>query len=517
MDTDNNILCRAGWTELCLNFHRNCPAAEERCKLSNSYISQYLQYGSYTKFRCLNGLIDYATPVMVNGEHLATIYLGQVLEEPPDEEYFRQQAREFGFDEEAYIRALRKISIVPESEVKPIMRFYSQVAQVLASMGLERMRKLEAADQALKNSEERLRLVLEASKDGFWDLDIEKDYFCFSPRYAEMLEYSPEELEPRFDTWKSLIHPDDQPQTMKSFFDHMQGKTPQFEAEYRLLTKSGKWKWMLDRGKVVYRSEDGRPLRVAGTCIDITERKLAENALRLSEEKFSRVFHESPIMMTLSTVGDERVFIDANKAWFNGMGYSPQEIIDRPVDEINFFKDPETSSEIQNVLLEQGKLEGVEIDYRIKSGDIRRGLLWSHPLHLNGSPCRITSLIDITEQRRIEQEMARLSDLNLIGTMAARIGHEIRNPMTSVRGFLQLFREKYHEDIDFIDLMIEELDRANKIITDFLGMARDKTVYLKPQSIDQVVMSIYPMLEAEAKYRGMLINLELNDPPQTFD
>jgi signal transduction histidine kinase len=110
--------------------------------------------------------------------------------------------------------------------------------------------------------------------------------------------------------------------------------------------------------------------------------------------------------------------------------------------------------------------------------------------------------------------MARLSDLNLIGTMAASIGHEIRNPMTSVRGFLQLFREKYHEDIDFIDLMIEELDRANKIITEFLGMARDKTVHLQPQSIDQVVMSIYPMLEAEAKYRGMLINLELNDPPK---
>lgn len=514
IDTDNNILCRAGWTELCLNFHRNCPATEERCKLSNSYISQYLQYGSYTKFRCLNGLIDYATPVMVNGEHLATIYLGQVLEEPPDEEYFRKQAREFGFDEEAYIRALRKISIVPESEIKPIMRFYSQVAQVLASMGLERMQKLEAADQALKNSEERLRLVLEASKDGFWDLDIEKDYLYVSPRWAEMLEYSPDELKMRFDAWTRLIHPDDYCQTMKAISDHLKGKTAQYEAEYRLLTKSGKWKWMLDRGKVVSRDENGRPLRAAGTCIDITERKLAENALRLSEEKFSKVFHQSPIMMTLSTVGDEGVFIDANEALFNGMGYSPEEIIDRPVDEISFFRDPETKYDIQNSFLDNGKLEGIEIDYRTKSGEIRRGLLWSHPLHLNGSPCRITSLIDITEQRRIEQEMARLSDLNLIGTMAASIGHEIRNPMTSVRGFLQLFREKYHEDIDFIDLMIEELDRANKIITDFLGMARDKTVHLQPQSIDQVVMSIYPMLEAEAKYRGMLINLELNDPPK---
>ena len=238
----------------------------------------------------------------------------------------------------------------------------------------------------------------------------------------------------RFDAWTRLIHPDDYCQTMKAISDHLKGKTAQYEAEYRLLTKSGKWKWMLDRGKVVSRDENGRPLRAAGTCIDITERKLAENALRLSEEKFSKVFHQSPIMMTLSTVGDEGVFIDANEALFNGMGYSPEEIIDRPVDEISFFRDPETKYDIQNSFLDNGKLEGIEIDYRTKSGEIRRGLLWSHPLHLNGSPCRITSLIDITEQRRIEQEMARLSDLNLIGTMAS-IGHEIRNPMTSVRGF----------------------------------------------------------------------------------
>ena len=88
----------------------------------------------------MNGLIDYATPVMVNGEHLATIYLGQVLEEPPDEEYFRKQAREFGFDEEAYIRALRKISIVPESEIKPHEVLLASSTGI-GIHGLERMQK----------------------------------------------------------------------------------------------------------------------------------------------------------------------------------------------------------------------------------------------------------------------------------------------------------------------------------------------------------------------------------------
>lgn len=513
MDADNNILCKHGWTDMCLNFHRSCPTSEERCKQSNIYMSQHLQYGSYTKFRCLNGLVDYATPVVVNGQHLATIYLGQVLDEPPDEDYFRKQAQELGFDEEAYITALHKIHIVPEAEVKSIMKFYFQIAQILASMGLERMRKLEAADLAFKKSEKRLRIVLEASKDGFWDLDLEKDHLYLSPRWAEILGYSLEELEPRFKTWKSLIHPDDYSRTMSSILGHLAGKSPHFEAEYRLLTKAGEWKWILDRGKVVSRSEAGQPLRAAGTCIDITERKIAENTLRLSEEKFSKVFHGSPIMMTLSTLC-QGIFIDANEALLTGMGYSREEVIDRPVSEINFFRDLETKYDMERLLLDEGKLEGLEVDFRTKSGEIRRGLLWCHLLHLNGKLCRITSLIDITEQRRIEQEVARLSELNLIGTMAASIGHEIRNPMTSVRGFLQLFREKYREDIEFIDLMVEELDRANEIITEFLGMAKDKIVCLQPQNIDQLVMSLYPMLEAEANFRGMLINLELGNPPK---
>jgi len=638
LDVDTNILSRIGWTDMCLNFHRSCTETEHRCIKSDSFMSAHLQDGPYIRYRCLNGLIDYATPIIVEGQHLATIYMGQLLNEPPDEEYFRRQAQEFGYDEEAYIEALHKINIVPEHRIKPIMEFYSKLGQVLASIGLERKRKLEAADLAIRESEERLRLVLEASNDGFWDWNIQTDRFYYSQRWAEILGYSMEELEPTFHTWRQRIHPDDNAATMNSLLEHLRGKTPKFQAEYRLLTKSGEGKWILDRGKVVARSEDGKPLRVVGTCIDITDRKQAETTLRISEdkfskafncspapitittlkegsyievndawvketgykrdqaigmtgielgiwdnedarklfikqisvhgsavnykttfrmksgairnylisaeivdmnqqsyvicvhiniterikaeealrqseEKFSKVFHGSPIMMTLSSLEEGRL-IHANEALFAGMGYTCDEILGKSItDEINFFVDTEKRQKYEKILLEKGKLENVEIDFRTKSGEIRNGLIWSHLLNLNEKQCRITSLIDITEQKRIEQEMARLSDLNLIGEMAASIGHEIRNPMTSVRGFLQMFKNKYVEDVEFLDLMIEELDRANEIISEFLGMAKNKIVYLQPQYIDQIVKTIYPMLEADANYKGMKIELDLQKPP----
>lgn len=513
MDCNNNILCRNGWTDICLNFHRACPQTEQRCRQSNSYASKRLQFGSYTKVRCLNGLIDYATPVMVDGQHLATLYLGQVLNEPPDKDFFRQQAHNFGFDEKAYMRALSEVPIIPDDEVRPIMRLYSQIAQLLASFGMERKRQLEAADMALKSSEERLRLVLEASNDGFWDFDLKSHSIYVSPRWAEILGYLPQELEPCFETWTALIHPDDCSAARQATIDHLSGHSPIFEAEYRMLTKSGQWKWMLTRGKVVAWGHDGRALRAAGTCIDITARKEAENTLRSSEEKFSQVFHNSPIIMTLTDLG-QGIFIDANRAFFEALGYERYEIIGKPINEFDIYVDAEIKNSLDQKLLSAGKVEGSEVRFRNRTGEVRQGLLWCHLLQLNGKKCRLASLIDTTEQKRIEQEMARLSDLNLIGTLAASIGHEIRNPLTSVRGFLQLFREDHLDDIEFIDLMVEELDRANAIISEFLGMAKDKIVCLQPYNINQIILSIYPMLEADANFKGMQIHLELGHPPK---
>ena len=120
--------------------------------------------------------------------------------------------------------------------------------------------------------------------------------------------------------------------------------------------------------------------------------------------------------------------------------------------------------------------------------------------------------IDITKERKLEAELARLGRLNLIGQMAAGIGHEIRNPMTAVRGFLQILGDKpeYTDDRAFFELMIEELDRANSIISEYLGLARDKMIDLQPGSLDVVINLLYPMIRSEANLREIAVHLELD-------
>lgn len=122
---------------------------------------------------------------------------------------------------------------------------------------------------------------------------------------------------------------------------------------------------------------------------------------------------------------------------------------------------------------------------------------------------------DITEKKKYEQEMKRLSGLDLIGQMAAGISHEIRNPMTTVRGFLQLLSKKeecaaFHE---YFTLMIDELDRANSIITEFLSMGNTRTTDLQELNLNAIIDDISPLLEADAFNQHKQLKIELSEIP----
>lgn len=120
---------------------------------------------------------------------------------------------------------------------------------------------------------------------------------------------------------------------------------------------------------------------------------------------------------------------------------------------------------------------------------------------------------DISERKMFEKEMARLDRLNLVGQMAAGIGHEVRNPMTTVRGFLQLLgdKEEFEKFKSYFELMIEELDRANSIITEFLSLAKNKAVDLQPLSLNKLIENIFPLIQADAMLSDKEIIMELKD------
>jgi len=141
------------------------------------------------------------------------------------------------------------------------------------------------AEMALRDSEERLRLALQAANQGLYDLNIQNGEAKVSPEYATMLGYDPGEFQETNDRWIERCHPDDREQVAATFQAYVRGDIPDYEVEFRQRTQAGDWKWILSLGKVVAWDDDGKPLRMLGTHTDITARKKAEEALRESEKR----------------------------------------------------------------------------------------------------------------------------------------------------------------------------------------------------------------------------------------
>ena len=135
------------------------------------------------------------------------------------------------------------------------------------------------SEAALQESEERLRLTLDATSDGIWDWDLPTGNAVFSPRWYTMLGYEPGEMPASYATWRSLVHPDDLPVVEKKILEHISLKEDGYAIEMRMVTKSGDYKWILGKGKVVERTTDGSPIRMVGIHSDISRRKAVEEEL----------------------------------------------------------------------------------------------------------------------------------------------------------------------------------------------------------------------------------------------
>ena len=165
------------------------------------------------------------------------------------------------------------------------------------------------AQAAVDEAETRWDFALAAAGQGVWDVDARKGGVSYSPTWTHMLGYEPGELDGQVDLWLSLIHPDDRERVEKADRDHHEGRTEMFEAEFRMRRKDGSWIWILDRGKIVQRDEQGKVVRAIGTLTDITQRREAEEDLARTVELLAN--EKERLRITLASIGDAVICTDA--------------------------------------------------------------------------------------------------------------------------------------------------------------------------------------------------------------
>jgi diguanylate cyclase (GGDEF)-like protein/PAS domain S-box-containing protein len=208
--------------------------------------------------------------------------------------------------------------------------------------GLERLR----VEQRLHKLEERLELAQGAANDGLWDFDIESNEVHFSPRWKQMLGYPADAVLDSPD-WRSLVHPEDMSRVQSAIRDHVAGKSPLFESVHRMKHRNGDWRWVVSRAKARV-DEHGRLLRLVGVELDITERKLYEEALFREKES---------AQITLQSIGDGVITTDANSTvdYINPVaeqltGWRLEDAMGRPIEEIYRAFHEETCEPLENPL-----------------------------------------------------------------------------------------------------------------------------------------------------------------------
>lgn len=187
--------------------------------------------------------------------------------------------------------------------------------------GLLDKTEAKRAEASLRASEEQLKLVLEGSGLGFWDWNIKTGEVQRNARWAEMLGYTYDEIKNSVKQWIDFIHPEDREKAWQSIRDHLEGKTDQHGLEYRMLTKDGDIRWIMDCAKIVSYDPDGRPLRMCGTHTDISERKEIEKSMQLA----TLVYKNSSEAMTVTDA--DGVILAVNPAFTQITGYAAHETI----------------------------------------------------------------------------------------------------------------------------------------------------------------------------------------------
>ncbi|MCX7173074.1 MAG: diguanylate cyclase [Proteobacteria bacterium] len=305
-------------------------------------------------------------------------------------------------------------------------------------------REIERDRQALSESEERWKFALEGSGEGVWDRNLQTGVAVYSKRYKEIYGYAEDELVDHQEAWDERVHPDDLPLVDADRAAYFSGKKQVYANERRMRCRDGSWKWILSRGMVVARDDQGRPLRMIGTHTDISERHQREEALRLAATVLSTM--DEAVVVT----DRDNKIVSVNPAFTAITGYLPEEVIGKnPRLLSSGMHAQEFYREMWETLKRTGNWYG-EIRNRSKNG--RLFVEWLSIKQLRDKEGKTAHYVavfsDISERKAAEEHMRHMAHFDALTGLPNRSLFADRLQQTIAKAR----REKSHLALMFIDL-----------------------------------------------------------------
>ncbi len=297
---------------------------------------------------------------------------------------------------------------------RPITEGHLEILKLFATT-LGHLFRRKRIEEALRNSQTNLQLALEAGNVGLWSWDLVTNEVYFSPEWKAQIGYENEELPNTYHEWESRIHPDDLAGTLASLQAALAPPWPDHHAEFRLRHKDGEYRWILAHGSLEF-DETGAPRRVYGSHVDFTQNKQASEALRQSEERFSKAFRFSPMGIAIFRAANGEI-VDVNDAFMHFSEYTREELIGHTAEDLHMYDNVDDYGLMPDYIQETGGLEAFEFKARTKSGGQRIAWNTTTSITLDGEPHYLTLFQDITEREQAEAE--RQSNLKFLENLDA--------------------------------------------------------------------------------------------------
>ena len=397
-DTDENCLISTGCQEICIRFHRSNPDTAIRCRESKAFIKncRNSSTGDFLEYRCKNGMIEVAMPLIIDGRHLATFFAGQFFyeNEPPDRAHFIKQAEELGFDKDEYLALLDRVPLFSQEHIRNNLLFLHTMVQVLAETGLKNLRLAQKIERR-KQTDRQLMLLnsaLNHTRDATYLIDDQLRFIYVNDVACRDLGYSREEL---LTMGITDIDPDLNDEALARIAQHTRTVGPN-SIETR------------------HRAKDGHifPVEVTGTVFeyegqhynlalarDMTAVKAAERERVLLNQAINHV-HEAAFLIT----EDDR-FVYVNEEACRFLGYFRDELLGMGVNDISPDMTPDTWREHWRELKANGTLT-LEVHHQTRQGDIFTVEVNANFFQYDGIDYNLALCRDITERKKMEDALA---------------------------------------------------------------------------------------------------------------
>lgn len=369
-------------------------------------------------------------------------------------------------------------------------------------------RKLDDLNEAKLS----LDLALEGAQVGKWDWEVQSGKVALNKTWYTKLGYTFNELPQELNTIKKVLHPDDVDRVMEELDRHIRGETIIYECRYRMITKAGDTQWCLDRGCIIHRSNDGTPLRLIGVNVNVTPVVKWEQSLIISEQQLKSMIQSLPTPVAMFDK-------DLKYLAFSSRWLEEWQNFARAKEGQNIRADfrPEWIQSMERAL--KGEILGRDEDLLDFGNGNEFWLRWAIQPWKNAQG-EIGGVIvmaeNISSRKEAEMRLAQTSKLSALGEMAGGIAHEINNPLSIIKGYIDLLRRHSSRHslspellLQYINKMDQTVSRISRIVNGMRRFARESSMDEKVKySINKIVEETLDICQERINNNGTAVDVE---------